>query len=81
MGPSAIPPCYDFTYGTASEDLKGVLGFLNINQTYLVAHEKSNGQAAALNAEYRSLIKRVVYTEYALPGFGYEQVVSPEFGD
>lgn len=80
MGQSTIPNSYDFTSATASEDLKGVLDFLNINQTYLVAHDKGNGQSAALNVKYRSLVKRAVYTEYALPGFGYERVVSPELG-
>lgn len=80
MGQSTIPSSYDFTSATASEDLKGVLDFLNINQTYLVAHDKGNGQAAALNAKYRSLVKRAVYTEYALPGFGYEHIFSPELG-
>ena len=80
MGQSTIPSSYDFTSATASEDLKGVLDFLNISQTYLVAHDKGNGQAAALNAKYRSLVKRAVYSEYVLPGFGYEGVVSPELG-
>ena len=80
MGQSTIPSTYDFTSATAAEDLKGVLDFSHINQTYLVAHDKGNGQAAALNAKYRSLVKRAVYTEYALPGFGYEKIYSPEFG-
>ena len=80
MGQSTIPGSYDFTSSTAAEDLKGILDFLNINQTYLVAHDKGNGQSAAFNAKYRSLVKRAVYTEYALPGFGYEKVVNPELG-
>lgn len=80
MGQSTIPFTYDFASATASEDLKGVLDFLHINRTYLVAHDKGNGQSAALNAKYRSLVKRAVFAEYALPGFGYERVVSPELG-
>ena len=80
MGESTIPSSYDFTSATASEDLKGVLDFLNISQTYLVAHDKGNGLAAALNAKYRSLVKRAVYSEYALPGFGYEKIFSAELG-
>ena len=80
MGQSTIPSSYDFTSATAAEDLKGVLDFLSINQTYIVAHDKGNGQAAALNAKYRSLVKRAVYSEYALPGFGYEKIYSPELG-
>ena len=80
MGQSTIPSSYDFTSATASEDLKGVLDFLNITQIYLVAHDKGSGQAAALNAKYRSLVKRAVYIEYALPRVGYEEIVSPELG-
>ena len=80
MGQSTIPASGDYTSSTAAEDLKGVLDFLSINQTYIVAHDKGNGQTAALNAKYRSLIKRAVYSEYALPGFGYEDAVSREFG-
>ena len=80
MGQSEIPNSYDFTSDTASEDLKGVLDFLKINQTYLAAHDKGNGQAAALNWKYPSLVKRAAYTEYALPGFGYESGFSPELG-
>ena len=80
MGQSTIPSSYDFTSATAGEDLKGVLDFLNISQTYLVAHDKGNGLAATLNAKYRTMVKRAVYSEYVLPGFGYEGVVSPELG-
>ncbi len=61
MGQSTNPSSYDFTSTTVSEDLKGVLEFWNITQIYLVAHDKGNGQAAALNAKYRSLVKRAVY--------------------
>lgn len=57
MAQSTIPSSYNFTSGTASEDLKGVL--------FLVAHDKGNGQSATLNAKYRLLVKRAVYTEYA----------------
>ena len=80
MGQSTIPASYDFTSSTAAEDLKGVLDFLSINETYIVAHDKGNGQATALNTKYPSLVKRAIYTEYALPGFGYEDIFSPELG-
>ena len=63
---------YDFTSSTAAEDLKGILDFLNINQTYLVAHDKGCGQSAALAAKYPSIVKRAVFAEYPLPAFGYE---------
>ena len=78
MGQSTIPSTYDFTSSAAAEDLKGVLDFLNINETYIVAHDKGCGQAAALIAKNRSLVKRAVFTEYALPGFGYESFIPRE---
>ena len=80
MGQSTIPASGDYTSSTAAKDLKGVLDFLNINQTYIVAHDKGIGQTAALNAKYRSLIKRAVHSEYVLPGFGYEDIASRELG-
>ena len=64
MGQSTIPSSYDFTSAT-SEDLNGILDFLNINQTYLVAHDKGGRESAALNAEYRSPVKRAICTEFA----------------
>ena len=80
MGQSTIPASGDCTFSTAAEELKGVLETLTINQTYIVAHDKGNGQTAALNAQYQSIIKRAVYSEYVLPGFSYEDIVSRELG-
>lgn len=81
-GQSTIPPitAYDFTASTTAEDLKGVLDFLHINETFLVAHDKGNGQATALAAKYSSMVKRAVFMEYVLPGFGYENSFSPDLG-
>ena len=82
MGQSTIPPVtnYDFTAQNTSEDLKGILDFLNITSTYVVSHDKGSGIAAALSATYPSLVKRVVFSEYPLPGFGYETATPTEFG-
>lgn len=74
---STIPRDNDYTSETVSEDLKGVLDFLNITKTYVFAHDKGCGPAAALTAKYRSLVKRVGFSEYVLPSFGYEAVWTP----
>ena len=77
MGDSSIPANNDYTAETVADDVKGILDFLNINQTYLFSHDKGSGIAAALTAKYRSIIKRTGFSEYVLPGFGYEQFQDP----
>ena len=77
MGDSSIPADGDYSAETAGDDLKGVLDFLKINQTYIFGHDKSTGLTAALAAKYRSLVKRVGVSEYPLPGFGYEEDSDP----
>lgn len=72
MGDSSIPLSYNFTASAAADDLKGVLDFLNITETYVFAHDKGSGVAAAFTAKYPSTVKRLGVSEYALPGFGYE---------
>ena len=74
---STIPRDNDYTSETVSEDLKGVLDFLNITKVYVLGHDKGCGPTAALSAKYRSLVKRVGFSEYPLPGFGYESVWGP----
>ena len=74
---STIPVNNDYTSETVAEDLKGVLDFLNITQTYVFAHDKGCGPVAALSAKHSSLIKRVGFSEYLLPGFGYEAASAP----
>ena len=74
---STIPRDGDYTSETVSEDLKGVLDFLNITQAYVFGHDKGCGPVAALTAKYSSLVKRVGFSEYLLPGFGYESAWDP----
>lgn len=43
-----------------------------------MGHDKGTGIAAALAATNRDLVKRIVLSEYALPGFGaYEATQTP----
>jgi pimeloyl-ACP methyl ester carboxylesterase len=76
-GDSSIPFSYNFTASAAADDLKAVLDFLNINQTYVFAHDKGTGVAAALAAKIRGRIKRLGLSEYPLPGLGYETFQAP----
>ena len=77
-GDSTIPLSYNFSAMASSEDIKGVLDFLNINQTYIASHDKGAGIAAAFTANHRSQVKRIMFSEYVLPSFGYEDVIARE---
>jgi pimeloyl-ACP methyl ester carboxylesterase len=77
MGDSSIPFSYNFTASAAGADIKAVLDFLHINQTYIFGHDKGSGVAAAFTAQNRQMVKRIGISEYAFPGFGYETTQSP----
>lgn len=78
MGASTIPKDGDYSAATSADDLKALLDYLNINQTYIFSHDKGTGIAAALAAKYRNTIKRAGLSEYPLPGAGYEQFWTPQ---
>ncbi|KAJ5087926.1 hypothetical protein N7456_011542 [Penicillium angulare] len=79
-GDSSIPGDGNYTAAAHADDFKKVLDFLNINQTYVFSHDKGVGIAAALSAKYPSYISRVAFSEYPLPGFGYESFWTPSNG-
>ncbi|EJT78188.1 hypothetical protein GGTG_03290 [Gaeumannomyces tritici R3-111a-1] len=76
-GDSSIPPDSDYTAAASASDLCEVLDFLNISSTYVVSHDKGAGYAAALAAAHPARVRRLVVSEYLLPGFGYEQAAVP----
>lgn len=76
-GDSSIPADGNYTFMASADAMKSVLNFFNINSTYVVAHDVGSGIAAALATKYRSLVKRLVVAEFALPGFGYETSATP----
>lgn len=79
-GDSSIPPDGNYTAAASADDLKAVLDFLNITETYVFSHDKGAGIASALAAKHgSSLVKRLGVAEYALPGFGYEQAATPGY--
>ncbi|KAJ5382975.1 hypothetical protein N7517_000886 [Penicillium concentricum] len=79
-GDSSIPADDDYTASTHADDFKAILDFLHINETYVFSHDKGSGIAAALAAKYPSYVKRIGFSEYALPGFGYENLWTPSSG-
>jgi pimeloyl-ACP methyl ester carboxylesterase len=76
-GDSSIPPNGIYNAASSAEDLKGVLDFLNVTETYVFSHDKGVGMATALAIKYPSLVKKLGLSEYALPGFGYEGAATP----
>ena len=76
-GDSSIPPDGNYTAAASAGDLKGVLDFLNISSTYVLAHDKGVGMATALAALHPELVRRVALAECVLPGYGYETAWSP----
>ncbi|KAK0737197.1 Alpha/Beta hydrolase protein [Apiosordaria backusii] len=76
-GDSSIPPDGNYSATASAADLKGVLDFLNITETYVFSHDKGAGMAVALAIQYPSLVKRLGVSEYVLPGFGYEAASTP----
>lgn len=76
-GDSSLPPDGNYSAAASAEDLKGVLDFLNITETYVFSHDKGAGIATALAVKHPSLVKVLGVSEYALPGFGYEGTAAP----
>ncbi|KAK6085883.1 alpha beta hydrolase fold protein [Seiridium cupressi] len=76
-GDSSIPPDGNYSASATAEDLKGVLDFLGVNKTYVFSHDKGVGFATALALKYPAAVKMLGLSEYALPGFGYEDAAAP----
>ncbi|UKZ76931.1 hypothetical protein TrVFT333_004646 [Trichoderma virens FT-333] len=76
-GDSSLPPDGNYTVMASAEDLKGVMDFLNITSTYVLSHDMGAGIATALAVKYPNLVRRLVVTEYLLPGFGFELARNP----
>ncbi|CAG8949000.1 hypothetical protein HYFRA_00002128 [Hymenoscyphus fraxineus] len=77
-GDSSLAISGNYTASAASEDLYGVLKFLNITEAHVVGHDKGVGIVTALAANHRSLVKRLSIIEYALPGYDiYEAAATP----
>ncbi|CAN8099542.1 unnamed protein product [Discula destructiva] len=78
-GDSSIPSDGNYTAAASADDLKGLLDFLNITETYVFSHDKGAGFASALAAKYGGMVRRLGVSEYVLPGFGYEAASVPGY--
>ena len=74
-GDSSLSASDNYTAAAGGEDLRAILDFLNINKTYVFAHDKGVGLATSLAIEHPELIERLVLAEYPLPGYGYTETV------
>ncbi|KAI1479144.1 hypothetical protein F4774DRAFT_410219 [Daldinia eschscholtzii] len=52
VAPAFQPSDGNYNAAASADDLKGVLGFLNITFTYVFAHEEGVGMTVALAAQY-----------------------------
>ncbi|KAM0189124.1 hypothetical protein ACHAPI_010142 [Fusarium lateritium] len=77
MGDSLLGSDNDYSAEAMSHDLKGILDYLDIKTTFIFAHDKGCGPATALAALYPDTVKALGLGEYVLPGFGYEELWSP----
>ncbi|KAF2259501.1 putative hydrolase [Lojkania enalia] len=78
-GDSSLSRTGNYTAQAAGADLKAILDFLSINQTYVFAHDKGVGLAASLAIEHPDLVTRIILADYPLPGYGYStNVTSPD---
>ena len=81
-GDSSLSTTDTYTAFAGGRDLKALLDFLKINQTFVLAHDKGVGLATSLAIESPALVERLILAEYPLPGFGYTtNVTSPNLYD
>ncbi|PON22369.1 hypothetical protein TGAM01_v208852 [Trichoderma gamsii] len=76
-GDSSIPADNDYSAEAMASDLKGLLDFLQVNQTLVFSHDKGAGAATALAALFPDSVTSLGVSEYVLPGFGYEEFSCP----
>jgi pimeloyl-ACP methyl ester carboxylesterase len=78
-GDSSLSKSADYTAFAGGSDLKAILDFLSIKETYVFAHDKGVGLATSLAIEHPEVVKRIILAEYPLPGYGYStNVTSPD---
>lgn len=77
-GDSSLPRDGLYDAASRASDIEGLLSYLNINQTLVLAHDKGCSAVIALAASKPSLLTSVTVSEYMLPGFGYEEVSYPQ---
>lgn len=71
QGDSSLSASDNYTAPAGGENLRAILDFLNINKTFVLAHDKGVGLAGSLALEHPELVERIILAEYAFPGYGY----------
>lgn len=74
-GSSITPGGYDKR--TMARDLRAFLEQLDLGPVFLVGYDHGVGVAYQYAAAHPDDVRRLVLTEYALPGFGYEAKLTP----
>jgi pimeloyl-ACP methyl ester carboxylesterase len=77
MGQSLHRTSAPLTSKTVSDALYTTLQFLCILQTHIFAYDKGCGPAVLLARDHPELVKSLIVSEYALPGFGHEVIQQP----
>lgn len=76
-GDSSIRADGNYSVMASGMGTKSALDFLNITAAYVVGHDFGSGISAALATMHPSLVRRLVVTEFAIPGFGFEAAHDP----
>jgi pimeloyl-ACP methyl ester carboxylesterase len=75
-GGSSIPTS-GYDKKTMAEDIYQLVGQLGYDNILLAGYDLGSGVAYSLAAEHPSLVQKLAVMEFGLPGFGYEQLMTP----
>ncbi|PWW72425.1 putative hydrolase [Tuber magnatum] len=78
-GASRIPNPEKYTAEALAKDVDGILTALNISgKAFIVGHDLGSKAAAAYAHLHPEKVARLVVSEFALPGFGFEDIMVPD---
>ncbi|MBC8050471.1 MAG: alpha/beta hydrolase, partial [Chitinophagales bacterium] len=76
VGGSSIPTT-GYDKKTMAQDVMTLLTQLGVNRFDLAGYDLGSGVAYSLAAQWRNAVRRLAVMEFGLPGFGYEQFMTP----
>jgi len=77
MGQSVHTTPEPLTSKNAADALGTVIAFIGLEQLHIFAYDKGCAPAVLLARDHPKLIKSLIVSEYALPGFGHEIAQKP----
>ena len=78
-GASGIPYPEKYTAEALADDVDGILTALGITgKAFIVGHDLGAKTAAAYSRLHPEKVARLVVSEFALPGFGFEGFMVPD---